>query len=77
MQNFECFFLQGFPSMLNLVMHPSLVSQIPIGQPMSNTILGIHPAMFEGPMQQVMVTKTIMPQTTVPPLDNPNHLQLE
>ncbi len=33
--------------------------------------------MFEGPMQQVMVTKTIMPQTTVPPLDNPNHLQLE
>ncbi len=28
-------------------------------------------------MQQVMVTTTIVPQTTMPPFDNPNYLQLE
>jgi hypothetical protein len=33
--------------------------------------------MSKGPMQQVMVTTTIVPQTTMPPFDNPNYLQLE
>jgi hypothetical protein len=33
--------------------------------------------MFEGLVQQVMVTTTTMPHTTMPPLDNPNCLQLK
>jgi hypothetical protein len=70
MQNFEYLFLQGFPGMPNPIMHPSLVSQVPIKQPMSSTIRGIHLIMFEGLVQQVMVTTTIVPQTTVPQFDN-------
>jgi hypothetical protein len=74
MQNFECLYSQGFPGMPNLFMHPSLVFQVPIGQPMLGTILEVHPTMSIGLVQQVMVTTTIVPHTTMPPLDNPNHL---
>jgi hypothetical protein len=74
MQKFRCFYSQGFHGMPNLFMHPSLVFQIPIGQPMLGTILEVHPIMSIGLVQQVMVTTTIVSQTTMPPLDNPNHL---
>jgi len=49
MQNFECLFSQGFPSIPNPIMHPSLVSQVPIRQPMLSTFPRVHPTMFEGP----------------------------
>jgi hypothetical protein len=34
---------------------------------MLGTILEVHPTMFIGLVQQVMVTITIVPQTTMPP----------
>jgi hypothetical protein len=61
MQNFGCLFSQGFVGMFNPVMHPSLIFQVPIRQPMLGTVLGIHFTMFEGPVQQIMVTTTIVP----------------